>query len=374
MMIYLDHAATSIPSSTVLDVYHQVVKTIWYNPSSMHKLGIIAKNYIDKATTSILKTLDLQEKTIYYTSGATEANNLAIYGICMPYMGKNKHIITTQVEHPSVYRVFQDLEKKGFRVTYLSTRNGVVDIEELKAALTKDTILVSMMWVNNIIGSIQPIKQMIQVVKAYSHAKIHVDAVQGIGKIPFDYNPNEVDLMTITMHKIGGLKGTGLLITSKSLILQTMIHGGHQQNDVRGGTMDVAGIVAASKTLTLAYQDLDVHYQYVQKLNDYLLQCLKDIPFVTINQSTGKYSPYVVSISFSHIKGETVMHYLEQYDIYVGIGSACNEKQQTLERAIQVLTDETWRAINMIRISLSEQNTTQDIDELIVRLKALERM
>ncbi|MCM1514327.1 MAG: cysteine desulfurase [Anaeroplasma bactoclasticum] len=373
-MIYLDHAATSIPSSTVLDVYHQVVKSIWYNPSSMHKLGIIAKNYIDKATTTILKTLGLQEKNIYYTSGATEANNLAIYGICMPYMGKNKHIITTQVEHPSVYRVFQDLEKKGFRVTYLSTRNGVVDIEELKSALTKDTILVSMMWVNNIIGSIQPIHQMIQVVKAYSHSKIHVDAVQGIGKIPFDYNPNEVDLMTITMHKIGGLKGTGLLITSKSLALQTMIHGGHQQNDVRGGTMDVAGIVAASKTLTLAYQDLDVHYQYVQKLNDYLLQHLKDIPFVTINQSRGKYSPYVVSISFSHIKGETVMHYLEQYDIYVGIGSACNEKQQTLERAIQVLTDETWRAINMIRISLSEQNTTQDIDELIVRLKALERM
>lgn len=373
-MIYFDHAATSIPSSTVLEVYQQVANTVWYNPSSMHKLGVVAKNYIDKATITILNTLALQGKTIYYTSGATEANNLAIYGICMPYIGKNKHIITTQIEHPSVYRVFQDLENKGFRVTYLHTHNGFVDIEELKAALTKDTILVSMMWVNNIIGSIQPIGEMIQVVKAYSHAKIHVDAVQGIGKMPFDYNANEVDLMTLTMHKIGGLKGTGLLIASQALALQTMIHGGHQQHSVRGGTMDVAGIVAASKTLTLAYQHLDAHYQYVQNLNHYLLERLKDIPFVTINQSRGKYSPYVVSISFSHIKGETVMHYLEQYDIYVGIGSACNEKQQTLERAIQVLTDETWRAINMIRISLSEHNTTQEIDELIVRIKALERM
>ena len=373
-MIYFDHAATSIPSSTVLEVYQQVANTVWYNPSSMHKLGVVAKNYIDKATITILNTLALQEKTIYYTSGATEANNLAIYGICMPYIGKNKHIITTQIEHPSVYRVFQDLEKKGFRVTYLHMHNGFVDIEELKAALTKDTILVSMMWVNNIIGSIQPIGEMIQVVKAYSHAKIHVDAVQGIGKMPFDYNANEVDLMTLTMHKIGGLKGTGLLIASQALALQTMIHGGPQQHSVRGGTMDVAGIVAASKTLTLAYQHLDAHYQYVQNLNHYLLERLKDIPFVTINQSRGKYSPYVVSISFSHIKGETVMHYLEQYDIYVGIGSACNEKQQTLERAIQVLTDETWRAINMIRISLSEHNTTQEIDELIVRIKALERM
>ena len=176
------------------------------------------------------------------------------------------------------------------------------------------------------------------------------------------------------MHKIGGLKGTGLLIASQSLHLQTLIHGGHQQNNVRGGTMDPASIVAASKTLTLAYQNLDIHYHYVQDLNHYLIQCLKEIPFITINQSTGAYSPYVVSISFSHIKGETVMHYLEQYDIYVGIGSACNEKQQTLERAIQVLTDEKWRAINMIRISLSEQNTKQEIDELIVRIKALERM
>lgn len=373
-MIYLDHAATSIPSSTVLEVYHQVAKTIWYNPSSMHKLGTLAKNYIDKATTTILNTLGLQEKTIYYTSGATEANNLAIYGICMPYMGKNKHIITTQVEHPSVYRVFQDLEKKGFRVTYLSTHNGFVDIAELKEALTKDTILVSIMWVNNIIGSIQPINRIIQVVKTYSHAKLHVDAVQGIGKLPFDYNPNEVDLMTITMHKIGGLKGIGLLVASKSLSLQTLIHGGHQQHNVRGGTMDTAGIVAASKTLTLAYQQLDTHYHYVQDLNSYLIQCLKKIPFVTINQSMGIYSPYVVSISFSHIKGETVMHYLEQYEIYVGIGSACNEKQQTLERAIQVLTTENWRAINMVRISLSEQNTRQEIDELITRIKALERM
>lgn len=372
-MIYFDNAATSICKKEVLDVYQKVASNIWYNPSSMHKLGNLAKNYTDKATTVILNTIGVNDKTIYYTSGATEANNLAIYGICNKYFGQNKHIITTMIEHPSVYNVYQDLETKGFKVTYLKCQGGMVDVEELKAALTKDTILVSIMWVNNIIGSIQPIDEIIHVVKENSHAKIHVDAVQGIGKIPFDFNPNEVDLLTFTIHKIGGIKGVGLLVANNHLQLESVNKGGHQQNNVRAGTMDVAGIVASSKTITLAYQDLNSHYYYVKNLAEYLKKELESYPFITINEAKNN-SPYVISLSFKKLKGETAMHYLEQYDIYVGIGSACNEKQITLERAIMSLTNDEKRAINMIRISLSENNTKEEINQFISHLNELGRM
>lgn len=373
-MIYFDSAATSIPKKEVLEVYQKVANNIWYNPSSMHKLGIIAKNYIDKASETILHTLDMKEKKIYYTSGATEANNMAIYGICNKYIGANKHIITTMIEHPSVYNVFNDLEKKGFRVTYLRCVGGVVDIKELKEAITKDTILISIMWVNNIIGSIQPLDEIIQTIRCLSHAKIHVDAVQGIGKMPFNFNQNDVDMLTLTSHKIGGLKGTGLLIANKNICFESIIKGGHQQENMRAGTMDVAGIVALSKAISLAYRDLNYHYYYVKELNSYFKKKLENFSFIKINEGKTVHSPYVLSISFEHVKGETAMHYLEQLDIYVGIGSACNERQKTLERAIMSITLDETRAINMIRISLSEQNTREEIDQLINGLKQLERI
>ena len=373
-MIYFDSSATTIPNQAVIDVYNQISKTVWYNPSSMHKAGTLAKTYIDKATSKILSTLDLINKELIYTSGATEANNMAIYGVCNPYINQNKHIITTMIEHPSVYNVFKDLETKGFKVTYLKCKNGIINLEELKNSLTKDTVLVSIMWVNNIIGSIQPINEVIDIVKNNSHAKLHVDAVQGIGKIPFSFNPNLVDYLTLTMHKIEGLKGCGILVIPNNNNILPLIKGGHQQNNMRAGTMDTASIVASSKTLTLAYQNLEIHYHYVQKLSEYLIQKLSKLSFITLNRTNSLYSPYVVNFSFNKIKGETVMHYLELQDIYVGVGSACNERTKTLERAIMELTNDEERAINMIRISLSHYNTKEEIDILIDKLIELERL
>lgn len=373
-MIYFDNAATSICKKEVIEVYQKVASNIWYNPSSMHKLGIYAKNYIDKATSTILNTMGFINKKIYYTSGATEANNLAIYGICNKYLGQNKHIITTMIEHPSVYNVFLDLEKKGFKVTYLKCIGGVVDLEELKNSLCNDTILVSIMWVNNIIGSIQPLESIEKIVREFSHAKFHVDAVQGIGKIPFDFDVNKVDLLTLTLHKIGGLKGIGMLIANDNLNMYSLLKGGHQQDNVRAGTMDVANIVAGSKAISLAYQDLNNHYYYVSNLATYLKKELEKYTFIKINEGSYKNSPYVISISFSKLKGETAMHYLENEGIYVGIGSACNEKKKILERAIMSLTDDENRAINMIRISLSENNTKEEIDRFIQILEKMERI
>ena len=373
-MIYFDNAATTMPNKEVLDVYQKVAKTIWYNPSGMYKESVLAKNYINKAKSTILKTLNINNKEIIFTSGATEANNTAIFSVCNKYIGMNKHIITTSIEHASVYNCFKYLEQMGFRVTYLKCNGGIVDLEELKNALTKDTILVSIMWVNNIIGSIQPIEEINSIVKKYSHAKLHVDAVQGIGKIPFDFDPNKVDYLSLTLHKIEGLKGTGLLFIPNNVQIEPYIKGGHQQNNMRAGTMDVAGAVAASKAISIAYQNLNSHYNYVQELANYLLGKINKLSFITINRDKGSYSPFVISFSFNNLKGETAMHYLEKANICVGIGSACNEKTQTLERAIMVLTDDEKRAINMIRISLSHLNTKEEIDILIEKLKELERI
>lgn len=367
-MIYFDSTATTSPLKEVLDTYQKINTTYWYNPSSMYNPSSFVKNLIDKASLSISDTLKLKDKKIYYTSGATEANNLAIMGVCLPYINKEKHIITTYIEHPSVYNVFTRLEKMGFKVTYLKCQNGSVDLNELKEALTKDTILVSIMWVNNIIGSINPIKDIIEIVKNNSHAKLHVDAVQGIAKIRNDFSFNDLDMFSITFHKIEGLKGIGALITNKNIKLEPLMLGGHQQDNVRPGTLDASLIVSSSKALRIGYENLDSHYNYVQKLYEYLIEKLEKISFIKINKNKAMHSPYVVSISFDNIKGETAMHALEASDIYVGVGSACNEKTKTIERAVYAITLDNTRAINMIRISLSHHNTYQEIDILINKI------
>lgn len=370
-MIYFDSTATTKPQPEVLESYKIVNEKYWYNPSGMYKTSVLSKNLIDKASSNIFEELSVTNKKIYYTSGATEANNLAIMGICTPYINQGKHLITTYIEHPSVYNVFKKLEKFGFNVTYLKCDNGVVDLNELKEALTKDTILVSIMWVNNIIGSINPIKEIIEIVKNNSHAKLHIDAVQGLTKIKPNFSFNKVDLLTFTFHKIEGLKGLGALICDKKINLVPIMYGGHQQDEIRPGTLDPSLIVANAKALRIANNNLDIHLNYVQKLYNYLENELKKIPNIDINKTNAEYSPYLMSVSLRNIKGETVMHALEQNNIYVGIGSACNEKNKTIERAIYAITKNETRAINMIRISISYHNTKEEIDYLIQKIKEL---
>ncbi len=370
-MIYLDSTATSKPREEVIDTFQKVATSYWYNPSSMYTTSVLTKNLIDQATNNIMIELGLTNKKIIYTSGATEANNMAIMGICKPYINQHKTIITTEIEHPSVYQTFKELEKEGFNVVYLKCPNGSVDLNELQKNLTKDTILVSIMWVNNIIGSINDIKTIIQMVKSLSHAKLHVDIVQGLAKIKPDFNFNDIDLMSATFHKLGGLKGVGMLIVNNNLQLCPSFYGGHQQDNLRPGTMDAAAIVANAKALRIAIKKSEDNYQTVKKLYEYLINNLKKLPFIIINQNGAFHSPYIISLSFTKIKGETVMHYLEKDQIYVGIGSACNEKVETLERSIMAITLDKTRALNMIRISLSADNTLDEMDILIEKLKRI---
>lgn len=368
-MIYFDNAATTRPKEEILKLYEKINTNLWYNESSASLPGISAKNLLDAVEKQALELLGLKDKQVIFTSSATEANNLAIYGICKKYIYQNKHIITSKIEHPSVLSCFQDLEKLGFRVTYLNVdKNGIVDLDELKSSLSKDTILVSIMWVNNIVGSIQPIKEIIEILKDYPRVKFHSDLVQGIAKIEPDFNLNDLDLMTFTAHKIEGLKNSAALIINKNINLEQITKGGHQQNNKRAGTVDVGSAVCFVKALSLALQDQKANYNHTKVLYDALMNGLKKMSSITINSPS---NGIVNIINFSHkrVKGETLMRFLEQKEIYIGFGSACNAKTKDLEPTLMAMYNDETRATNAVRVSLSHNNTLDEINTFLENLK-----
>ena len=370
-MIYFDATATTSPRSEVLDTYLKVNNKYWYNPSSAYLGGVEAANIFQDASEKIKQVLNLANHEVLFTSGATEANNLAIHGICNPYLGKGMRVITTKIEHPSVYEVFKRLETLGFDVVYLDIdANGIVDLEQLKSTLTKDTILVSIMWVNNIMGAIEPLEKIVKLVKENPRTLLMVDAVQGVGKLAFDKVFQDVDLITISAHKIEGLKGSGLLLYKKGINLTPHTIGATQQKGLRPGTIDLAGASALTKAVVLASAEQGEHYKKVSELSIYLKEKLKDIKDVLIN-SPDNASPYILNISIKNWNSETVMHFLEKRGIYVSVGSACNAKIKKPDRVIYELTKDEARASATLRISLSHHNTKEEVDELIKSIKDL---
>lgn len=372
MKIYFDYTATTAPKKELLDLYQQINNEYWYNTEALYNEGVKSHMLLDKAAKVICDSLKVTNKKVLFTSGATEANNTAIYGICKPYFNNPKHIITTVLEHASVLNVFKDLEKRGFKVTYLKPNNeGIINIDELKESITSDTILVSIMWVNNIIGSVQPINKVINVLKDYSRIKLHVDAVQGFSKIEPNFNFNDIDLITLSGHKLNGIKGTGLLLYNNKLHFN-FLQGGHQQDSIRPGTVDLAGAVVMAKTIQLANTNISTKYNNVLEKYTYLVNNLKNEDYLLLNIS--KYSsPYILSLTFKNIKGETVLHALETKNILVGTGSACNSKSKDLEPTlVHILTDSNL-VINTIRISLSFDTKIKELDELIKNIKEIGR-
>lgn len=368
-MIYFDNASTTKPHQAILDLYSRVNTEYWFNESSAHHLGVTCRTLLTKANDSICRTLNLTNKKVIFTGSATEANNLAIYGICKPYINQGMHIITSKIEHPSVLSCFKDLEKLGFNVTYLDVdQNGVIDLKQLEESITKNTILISIMWVNNIVGSIQPINKIIEIVKKHPRIKLHSDLVQGITKLKLDFNLNDLDFFTFTAHKIHGLKGTGALVCNDQLKIEQITKGGHQQDNLRGGTVDVAGAVCLAKALEIANNKQQENYNYVKNLYNMLFDKLAKVDFVKINSIKEGNSPYVLSFSLNNLKGETFMHYLEQSGIFLGFGSACNAKTKQLEPTIMSMFNDPVRASNTVRISLSENNTIEEIDIFMKKL------
>lgn len=357
-MIYLDYSATTPVNKEVLDTFNKVSLEYFGNPNSSHKLGVKAKEIIDAATEQIANILNVKKEEIIYTSGSSESNNQAIKGIANKYKGK--HIITTELEHSSIYGPLSFLQKEGYEVTFLKLKNGLVDLEDLKANLREDTILVTISSVNSETGVLQDIEAISKVIKSNSKAIFHVDMTQSIGKKHISFN--NIDLVSFSAHKFYGLKGIGCLIKKEGIKLEPIIHGGKSTTIYRSGTPSPALIASISKALRLAYDKIDDKYNHILELNNYLKNNLikyKDLYINSINNI-----PHILNISVIGIKPETLQHALEEYEIYISTQSAC--ATGSASKAVLAVTQDEEKSKTSVRISISYLTTKEEIDKFLV--------
>lgn len=359
-MIYLDYSATTPVDDRVLDTFVKVTRDYIGNPNSLHELGVEAKKLIDASTKQIADILRVKESEVIYTSGASEANNMAIKGICFKYKNRGKHIITTTLEHSSVLEVFKYLENEGFEVSYAKLdENGVVDIDELKKIIRDDTILVSICSVNSEVGVRQPVEEIGLLLKDYPKLYFHSDVTQSIGKEKVDFT--NIDLASFSGQKFYGMKGVGCLIKKESIILESLIHGGKSTTVFRSGTPATALIVSLAKAMRLAYENYDEKRAKVEELNKYLVDGLKGLP-IDIN-SNDKCIPHIVNLSLRNIKSETMLHALEKDNIYISTQTACSQGNYSL--AVFSVTNDKEKASRSIRISLSHLTTKDELDKFL---------
>ncbi len=361
-MIYLDYAATTPVDKRVLNTFNKVCLEYPGNSNSLHKLGVEAKELEDYATRNIEKLLDLKTSEVIYTSGASEANNHVIKGVCSRYQNRGKHIITTLLEHSSVLSTVNYLVKQGFVVDYVKIQDdGRVDLEHLKKLLTDDTILVSICAVDSELGIEQPISEIGQIIKEYPKCFFHVDCTQALGKIPIDFEI--MDFATCSAHKIFGLKGIGLLIKKKNIVIDNLIHGGKSSTSYRSGTPALPLIVSTMKAIELSISKLKENYLTVEKLNLDILGQLKKCPDLFVN-STSYSLPYTINVSLTNIKPETFVHAMDEYGIYISTKSACSSSG-TMSDAVYAVTKDRERAMHSIRISLSYLTTEEEVKKFL---------
>lgn len=365
-MIYFDNSSTTKPYNEVLESFLKVSSEYFGNPSSLHGLGAKSEKLLSQAREQIARLLDVQKNEIYFTSGGTESNNIAIKGTALMHKGRGRHIITTEIEHPSVKESVEQLKELGFRVTYIPVdQNGIVKVEDIEKAISHDTILVSVMHVNNEIGSIQPIREIGQLLMQYSKILFHVDYVQGIGKVPLNIHESRVDLCTISGHKFHGLKGTGVLYIRDGVRISSLITGGGQEWRLRSGTENVAGMVAMAKALRLTFLQQEKHLNNMMKIKDFLRGELEMIGGVTIHTPIYQSAPHILNFSIKGFKAEVFIHALEEMDIYVSSTSACSSKKQKASTTLVAMGIPEEEALSAIRISLSYENTLHEAEKFI---------
>jgi len=379
-MLYFDHCASTPPHEAVVQTMMEVMTKHYANPSSLHGAGIAAAKLIERARDQVSQLMDTKQGKWIFTSGGTESNNLALKGIARQFNKRGKHIITTSIEHASVYETLQQLKEEGFQITELPVdKGGHVTPEQVRAAITDDTILVSVMHVNNEIGSIQPIAEIGQVLKQYPKVFFHVDAVQSMGKLPLDIEGWGIDLLSGSAHKLRGPRGVGYFYIRNGIGLQPLQHGGSQEHQIRPGTENVAAIVASAKALRMAIESLQDRHDKVSKLSHYLRDQLTLLPELTLN-GAGVLSPYIVHFSYPGMKPEVVIHMLEQEGIYASTRSACSSKDDKPSRVLLAIGATHQEASGGIRISFGEEHTMESVDQfiqairkIITSLKPLER-
>ncbi|MCM3054197.1 MULTISPECIES: cysteine desulfurase family protein [Bacillaceae] len=369
-MIYFDNSATTKPKKEVLDTFYKVAENYFGNPSSVHHLGLQAENLLSQARNQIATLLKTDEQEIIFTSGGTEGNNFIIKGVAEKYRNRGHHMITTMIEHPSVLNTCIQLENSGFDVTYLPVdETGRVRVEDVKKALRKDTILVSIMHVNNEIGSVQPIEKIGELLKNHPKTLFHVDHVQGVTKVPLDFHESNVDFASISSHKFHGLKGTGAIYFRKGLKLAPLLAGGGQERGFRSGTENLAGIVAMAKALRLGMLDYEAKIDTMMDVRDFLINELQLIEGVTMNTPKQNTSPHIINFSVQGFKAEVLVHELEQHGLYVSTTSACSSRTNEPSRTILAMGLGEERATTSIRISLSFDNTMEEAKQAVAIIK-----
>ena len=373
MEAYLDNSATTRCLDSVIEIVEKTMREDYGNPSSKHQKGLDAENYVRAARTEIAKTLKVQDKEIFFTSGGTESNNWALVGSALANRRAGNHLITTAVEHAAVLQPMGFLEEMGFRITYLPVdKYGVADLEALKKAICEDTILVSMMYVNNELGTEEPVEEAAKIIKEKnSDILFHVDAIQAYGKYRIHPKKLGIDLLSVSGHKIHGPKGSGFLYVNEKAKIRPIILGGGQQKGMRSGTDNVPGIAGLGVAAKEAYQNLDEKVSYLQALKQQLTDGLKDIPdvFIQGQASEGGGAPHIVSVSFAGVRSEVLLHALEDRQIYISSGSACSSNKKlpvsTVLKEAHVpkeLLDST------VRFSFSSQTTEEEIAYCIEEL------
>ncbi len=383
MFVYLDNSATTKPYSAVTDKMVEYMKEDFGNPSSLHRLGISAEKAVKSARKSVAEALTVREDELIFTSGGTEADNTALIGAASARQRRGKKIITTAIEHPAVLEAAGRLESKGFIVEYIEVdEKGLVDLRALQEALTEDTLLLSIMGVNNEVGTIEPIQEIVQIKNEYNKTHgtdvlLHVDAVQAFGKLPLQ--SNGIDMIAVSGHKIHGPKGIGALYVRKGLTIEPYMIGGGQERHMRSGTENVPAIVGFGQAAKAAKEGFDLRIKNMSSAREYLLEGIKtEIKDIKINGAekdsldwdSGMCCPSVLNISFLGTRGEVLLHTLEQDGIYVSTGSACSSNKKGRSHVLKAMRLKDKEIEGAIRFSFSEFNTIEEMQYVLEHLKA----
>ena len=362
MEAYFDNAATTQVAEEVKELVNQAMTIDYGNPSSRHQKGVDAGQYVKKAQEIIAGTLKVEPKEIIFTSGGTESNNLALIGTALANQRRGKHIISTKIEHASVYNPLLFLQDLGYEITFLGVdEQGIVNVEELKLALRPDTILVSVMMVNNEIGAVEPIETIGKIVKAYNPDIIfHVDGIQAYGKLKISPKRCKIDLLSVSGHKIHGPKGTGFLYIRDKVRIKPIIYGGGQQRNMRSGTENVPGIAGLGMAAKLMYTDHQKKIEQIQKVKDAFLEGVMKLEGVTEHSGV---SPHIASVSFYGIeKGEVLLHALEAKGVYCSSGSACSSNHPAISGTLQAIGVDKELLQATLRFSFSVYSTIEEAE------------
>lgn len=367
--VYFDNSATTRIDEEVLREMMPFFKENYGNASSIYKLGRTSKKAIEESREKIAKAINANPEDIYFTAGGSESDNTIIKGIAHFNKNKGNHIVTSRIEHPAVLETCKQLEQEGFEVTYINVNNnGIIDLEELKKSITENTILISIMFANNEIGTIQPIKEIGEIARKHKIV-FHTDAVQAIGSVPIDVKKLNIDSLSMSAHKFYGPKGIGALYVKNGIKFRKLIAGGHQEKDKRAGTENVAGIVGMGKAIEIATNNIAGHNEKIQKLRDYYISEIKEkIPNIKINGDLEKRLPGNANISFESIKGDSLLFNLDLKGICASSGSACSSGSIDPSHVLKAIKTPENFLNNSLRISIGKYNTKEEVDYLIKNL------